>query len=101
MTSCITKALKCWVHEVEFEKVIEGEIKAPKCIDGKRACPPEDCGGIPGYVEFRKTMKKKKGEAYNEMMEWFGGDYDAEYFDPSLVKFDKPKKRLKMILDSL
>ncbi|MCX6137513.1 MAG: plasmid pRiA4b ORF-3 family protein [Ignavibacteriales bacterium] len=90
-----------WVHEVELEKMIEDETKAPQCIDGKRACPPEDCGGIPGYAEFCETMRKKKGEAYKEMVEWFGGDYDAEYFDPSPVKFDKPKKRLKMILNSL
>ena len=89
----------CWDHGVEFEKRIEEEIKAPQCIGGKRACPPEDCGGIPGYADFCKIMKKKKGEQYKEMREWFGGDYDPVHFDPSTVIFDKPKKRLRRMLD--
>lgn len=27
----------------------ENGIKYPICIDGKNACPPEDCGGVDGY----------------------------------------------------
>jgi hypothetical protein len=86
-----------WEHEIEFEKYIDQEIKKPKCIDGARACPPEDCGGIGGYENFCDIMKKKKGNEYKEMKEWYGNDYDPEEFDPSKIKFDNPKKRFEMM----
>ena len=86
-----------WEHEIEFEKYIDQEIKKPKCIDGARACPPEDCGGIGGYENFCDIMKKKKGNEYKEMKEWCGNDYDPEEFDPSKIKFDNPKKRFEMM----
>ena len=88
-----------WEHEIEFEKYIDQEIKKPKCIDGARACPPEDCGGTGGYEDFCKIMKKKKGNAYKEMKEWYGKDYDPEEFDSSKVYFDNPKKRFEMMQD--
>lgn len=88
-----------WEHEVLFEKVIDEEIKKPKCFDGARACPPEDCGSTPGYENFCTIMAKKKGKVYKEMKEWYGKDYDPEYFDASKISFDDPKKRLKMMLE--
>ncbi|MCC2638866.1 MAG: plasmid pRiA4b family protein, partial [Moraxellaceae bacterium] len=47
-----------WEHTVLLEKFIpyaEGE-PLPRCIDGKRACPPEDCGGVGGYAYLLKVM---------------------------------------------
>lgn len=42
-----------WRHEIRVED--EGEAEAgkryPLCIGGKRAGPPEDCGGPDGYAE--------------------------------------------------
>ena len=29
------------------------------------------------------------------MLEWAGGDYDADAFDPSAVVFDNPRQRWK------
>ncbi len=84
-----------WEHEIEFEKYIDEDVKQPRCIDGNRACPPEDCGGIGGYEEFCDIMKKKKGNDYKEMKEWYGKDYDPESFDALQVKFDDPQERLK------
>ena len=51
-----------WEHEIVFEKELEAtpKVKYPKCIDGKRACPPEDVGGIGGYYDFLKAIKDKK-----------------------------------------
>ncbi len=88
-----------WEHEIKFEKFIAGNINEPLCIDGKRACPPEDCGGIPGYEDFCKIMAIKKGKEYKQLKEWYGEDYDPEYFDPSEVVFDDPKERFKMMQD--
>ena len=37
-----------WEHKILLEKILptDSEIKYPICSHGKRACPPEDCGGI-------------------------------------------------------
>jgi len=83
-----------WEHEIVFEKIVEKEIKKPECLDGARACPPEDCGGTGGYENFCKIMKSKKGKEYQEMKKWYEGDYDPEAFDPLKVKFNDPRKRL-------
>jgi len=41
-----------WRHEVLFEGFppIDPKAKVPLCLEGERACPPEDCGGPPGYA---------------------------------------------------
>ena len=51
-----------WQHVVELEGILlkEENKKYPLLVDGKRACPPEDCGGIPGYEELVKIMKDKR-----------------------------------------
>ncbi len=65
------------------------------CIDGKRTCPPEDCGGPWGYKEFLKAIKDPRHKRHEEMTEWIGGDFDPEYFNISEVFFDDPKKAWK------
>ncbi len=53
----------------------------PVCLDGKRACPPEDCGGIWGYTDLLQTIQNPDSEEYEEMLEWLGGEFDPEAFD--------------------
>ena len=45
-----------WEHEVRIEKFLERSSKKtyPFYTGGSRACPPEDCGGPPGYLGWRK-----------------------------------------------
>ena len=47
-----------WQHEIVLEETVEPEpkVKYPRCIDGARACPPEDCGSIGGYAEFLEAI---------------------------------------------
>ncbi len=88
-----------WVHTIKFEKIVQaadGE-KYPKCIDGQMACPPEDCGGIGGYYDLLSVLSNPKNEEYNEMIEWLGGEYDPEKFDPKDISFDDPKERFKQM----
>jgi hypothetical protein len=72
-----------WEHEILIEKILQPEagVRYPVCITGKRACPPEDCGGIWGYADLLETIKNPDDEEYEEMMEWLGGDFDPEAFD--------------------
>lgn len=72
-----------WLHDLVVEKILPAEKGAqyPVCIAGKRACPPEDVGGVWGYEDFLKTISNPKNLEHNEMMEWVGGDFDPERFN--------------------
>ena len=86
-----------WTHEILLENIgiKEKRIKYPKCIAGKCACPPEDCGGVPGFENLIETIKDAKNPDYQDTMQWLGGMYIPEDFESSKVEFDNPKKRLK------
>jgi hypothetical protein len=73
-----------WEHMITVEKILEkaSSKKYPVCITGKRACPPEDCGGIWGYQELLEIRKDKNHPEYEErIVEWLGEDFDPEHFD--------------------
>jgi len=86
-----------WKHTVEFEGVHPRKpgLKYPLCLDGARACPPEDCGGISGYAEMLKIIADKDHEEYEDTVRWMGPKFDPERFDPRKVRFDNPVTRLK------
>ena len=72
--------------------VIAGNTK----YNWKRACPPEDCGGIWGYEELLEIIRNPKHEEYEVMLGWLGGEFDSEHFDVEEVGFDDPEKCRKM-----
>ncbi|KAA0259108.1 plasmid pRiA4b ORF-3 family protein [Deferribacter autotrophicus] len=85
-----------WDHEIKLEKILprDRDIIYPICVGGKRACPPEDCGGIWGYKRFLEIIGDPEHEEYEEMLEWVGGEFDPEYFDAKEVEFrDSDKER--------
>jgi hypothetical protein len=53
----------------------------PIVVAGKRACPPDDVGGIGGYYDFLDAIKDPKHPDHHDMMEWCGGSFDPEAFD--------------------
>jgi hypothetical protein len=73
-----------WEHEVMFEgsPPVDPKSKYPLCLEGERACPPEDCGGIWGYGDFLEAIRNPKHEEHENMLEWIGGKFDPEKFDP-------------------
>ena len=87
-----------WYHDIQMEKIIPREKNTdyPRCIGGKRACPPEDCGGIGGYEHLLKIIKNPKHKEYKEMITWLGGKFDPEHFDTNEVRFDDPVKRRRL-----
>jgi hypothetical protein len=72
-----------WDHDIVIEKVVPRTRGAqyPRCIEGARACPPEDCGGIYGYEEFLEAIANPKHERHEEFRDWIGGTFDPEAFD--------------------
>ncbi|PIV63577.1 MAG: hypothetical protein COS11_06755 [bacterium (Candidatus Ratteibacteria) CG01_land_8_20_14_3_00_40_19] len=91
-----------WEHIIKLEKVLprDKNINYPVCIGGKRASPPEDCGGVWGYEDFLKIINNPDHEEYEETIEWAGGEFDPEYFDVKEIKFDDPAKRRKIAFES-
>jgi hypothetical protein len=71
-----------WEHSIVLEKCLPAEPGAvyPVCTGGARACPPEDCGGLPGFYELVDALGDPKHERHEEMREWVGEDYDPEAF---------------------
>jgi hypothetical protein len=86
-----------WQHTVKLEKVLpcEESVRYPICIGGKRACPPEDCGGVWGYQDLLEIISNPSHEEYEETLDWLGGEFDPERFEPADVVFADPQKRLK------
>ncbi|HKI17674.1 MAG TPA: plasmid pRiA4b ORF-3 family protein [Isosphaeraceae bacterium] len=76
-----------WEHEILFEKTVKPEpkINYPRCVDGARACPPEDCGGSWGYADFLAAISNPKHESHRDMKEWIGGSFDPEKFSVDKV----------------
>lgn len=72
-----------WEHVVLLEKVLPTEPGAryPVCLTGRRACPPEDVGGVWGYAEFLGTIGDETHPEHEEMLEWVGREFDPEHFD--------------------
>lgn len=71
-----------WEHKIVLEKILhDSTLKYPVCLDGKRNCPPEDCGGSYGYDDMLKIISDPANERYDEMMEWLGNGFDPEYIN--------------------
>ncbi len=73
-----------WEHLVVVEKILtrpEGAGDLPVCLAGARACPPEDCGGVPGYESFLQAIGDPTHEEHQAMLTWVGGSFDPEAFD--------------------
>ena len=76
-----------WEHDIILEKVlpINKTLKIPICTGGKMNCPPEDCGGIRGYLELMEILKQPEHPEYVSYIEWLGGEFDPFHFDKDAV----------------
>jgi hypothetical protein len=59
-----------WDHELLIEKVLPYEAgkRYPVCLTGKRACPPEDCGGIWRYAGFLEAIQDPQHPEHEDML---------------------------------
>lgn len=82
-----------WEHDILFEgnPPINPKAKYPLCLEGERACPPEDVGGIPGYEEFRKAIKNPKHPEHKNYTDWIGRKFEPEKFDAKQATKDMRK----------
>ena len=76
-----------WSHRLDLETILPRDPEAhyPRCLEGKRACPPEDVGGTPGYYEFLAVLRDPDDPEHEHMVAWSGGNFDPERFDLEAV----------------
>jgi hypothetical protein len=72
-----------WEHRVTLEKILSsaGERVLPHCVDGQRACPPEDVGGPHGYEEFLRAYLNGQHPDHEQMVDWAGVEFEPAQFD--------------------
>ena len=83
-----------WEHELVLEesRYFNPELRTElACLEGERACPPEDVGGVPGYFEFCNALKDPNHEEHESFMEWSGGDFDSGRFCSESVNWELMK----------
>lgn len=73
-----------WEHQITCEEVL---LKTPETevIDGKRACPPDDCGGVPGYYRILEAFADSNDDEHDDLMDWLSDDYDPKFFDAEQI----------------
>ena len=76
-----------WEHQIVVEKILPPEPgrQYPVCVTGKRACPPEEVGGIRGYADFLKAIGDPGHEEHDQVLRWVGGEFDPEAFSCEAV----------------
>jgi len=89
-----------WLHKILLEKIlpVDDKVKYPVVVDGNMHCPPEDCGGVWGYADMLKILKKSDHEEYESYMEWLGGEFDPKYFNIDEIN-DMLKQKNYGVLD--
>lgn len=84
-----------WEHLIiveEFQTAAAG-LHYPHCTKGAGACPPEDCGGAPGYSDLKVILADPEHEEHQAMLEWLGLRSAAE-FAPDRFVPDEANTRL-------
>jgi hypothetical protein len=80
-----------WEHDILVERTLDRDdtVDYPRCTAGRRACPPEDCGGIWGYANLVEILADPSHPDHQEMMDWMGlsdpGDFDPGRFNADEV----------------
>ncbi len=76
-----------WQHDINLGRVREtreGE-EYPALIDASGRCPPEDCGGVYGYIRLIEVLGDPSHNQHEEMREWCG-PFDPEEVDEQTIR---------------
>jgi hypothetical protein len=82
-----------WIHAIDVEDTVKADpkVKYPICIAGKRACPPEGCGGSSGYENFLDALSNP--EDTDHELTGIYEEFDSEAFDLDAVNRKLAKVR--------
>ena len=77
-----------WMHEIVVENVNYDGADLPSavyCLEGAGTCPPEDCGGPFGFVDFCEALADPNHPEHDDLKEWYGGKFNPDRFDLKAV----------------
>jgi Plasmid pRiA4b ORF-3-like protein len=83
-----------WELDIVVEAVLPAEagLRYPRCTGGRRAAPPEDCGGVWGYADLLNILADPRHEEHQARLEWLGiqtaAEFDSGAFDSHVVNLD-------------
>ncbi len=77
-----------WLHEVSILELDRSDRSGAELLDGGGACPPENCGGHPGYARMKDYLngKMSKKEYYDWMTAQDAENWDVHHFDLKRMK---------------
>ena len=83
-----------WRHDISIESVRDGDadVDYPAFVGGERRGPPEDVGGVVGFMEFLEAALNPLHEEHQAMVRWYG-----KPFDP----LDINEAHVRLVLSSL
>jgi hypothetical protein len=72
-----------WMHRITVEAIMPPEPGAryPRCLAGRRARPPENCGGMWRYSRILEALKQPDHPDRDALHEWLVYPLDPEAFD--------------------
>ena len=76
-----------WQHRIIVEKLHSAEsgVLYPRFLGGERRCPPEDCGGHPGYYDFLDNIASKQSKKRKAALDWYGAPYNPDEIDEQQI----------------
>ncbi len=82
-----------WLHDVHLEasRTLDPSRSYPVCIGGRRAAPPEDCGGPAGFMESRwryRLQARCSPAEFEEIGELLQLDEDDEEYPATARRYD-------------
>lgn len=92
-----------WAQTIRLQEVLPPDPnEILRCLAGERACPPEDCGGIYGYLELCELRAaEQRGEKLSaedmERLDWADFLADEDSFDADEI--NEVNETLQRILD--
>lgn len=83
-----------WPHTIKVNRMIENFDKNPPvCVIGEGDAPPEDVGGIDGYLNFVDAMSNPDHPEHESMKTWASGQWWYKAFDIDFIN-----RRLKQLI---
>lgn len=89
-----------WMHTVILEKILspqEVQSQIPICVDGENECPPEDCGGIPGYAYMLQVAQDPSHDDYDDIRDILCLEPDEDLGALKFIDLESINKTLKYI----
>ena len=77
-----------WRHDLFIEEVRDGEpdVDYPVFVAGERRGPPEDVGGVTGFMEFLEASRNPLHEEHESMVRWYGRCFEPDDIDERRVR---------------